>query len=107
MKIFLLSLCLVVTVVAAGLPRSFNRNRNDFSKNDEELLKLAGTRRFIRNDTIPMRSAKFPKPFNQEKISIRHGDTHLEHFSTRLDHFSATDTRMVEFVSFKSFFFNR
>lgn len=100
MKIILLSLFLFLSVATALVPRRFG-GREEFSKKNEELLKLASNKRVFKNDTsIPMRSAKMNKDMLNRKPSPRHGDIEIKQFVTRIDHFSQTDTRTVEFVSF-------
>lgn len=100
MKLFLLSLCLFLTVATALVPRR-TRNRDEFSKKDEEILKLASYKRvFKSNDTIPMRSAKLTRDVLNQKPSPRHSEIEIKQFETRLDHLSSTDLRTVEFVSF-------
>lgn len=98
MKIFLLSLCLCLTVATALVPRR-TRNREEFSKKDEELLKLASNKRVFKDEPVPMKSARLTKDMVKPKVSPRHADIEIKNFETRLDHLSPTDLRTVEFVS--------
>lgn len=99
MKLFLLTLCLCLTVATALVPRR-TRNREEFSKKDEELLKLASNKRVFKDQPIPMKSAKLTKEAMKPKPSPRHSDIEVKPFQTRLDHLSQTDLRTVEFVSY-------
>lgn len=99
MKIFLLSLCLCLTVATALVPRR-TRNREEFSKKDEDLLKLASFKRVFKDETIPMKSARLTRDMVKTKPTPRHSDIEVKQFTTRLDHFTQADQRTVEFVSF-------
>lgn len=99
MKIFLLSLCLCLTVATALVPRR-TRSREEFSKKDEELLKLASYKRVFKDDSVPMKSARLAKDMVKPKLSPRHADIEIKEFQTRLDHLSQNDQRTVEFVSY-------
>lgn len=99
MKLILLSLCLCLTVATALVPRR-TRNREEFSKKDEELLKLASYTRVFKDDVIPMKSARLTKDMVKPKLSPRHADIEVKQFVTRLDHLTQADQRTVEFVSF-------
>ncbi len=98
MKIFFLSLCLCLTVATALVPRRFG-DRQEFSKKDEELLKLASNKRVFKDEPIPMKSARLTKDAVKSKPSPRHADIEEKQFVTRLDHLTASDQRTVEFVS--------
>lgn len=99
MKIFLLSLCLCLTVATALVPRR-TRNREEFSKKDEELLKLASNKRVFKDESVPMKSAKLTKDMVKPKPTPRHGEIEIKDFETRIDHLSQTDLRTVTFVSY-------
>lgn len=99
MKLILLSLCLCLTVATALVPRR-TRNREEFSKKDEELLKLASNTRVFKDEAIPMKSARLTKDMVKPKLSPRHADIEVKQFITRLDHLTQADQRTVEFVSF-------
>lgn len=99
MKIFLLSIFLCLTLAAASAPRR-TRNRETFSKKDEELLKLASFKRVFKDEPVPMKSAKLTKDMLRTKTTPRHADIEIKQFQTRLDHLTPTDQRMVEFDYF-------
>lgn len=96
MKLILLSLCLCLTVATALTPRR-TRNREEFSKKDAELLKLASNTRVFKDEAIPMKSAKLTKDMVKPKRSPRHADIEVKQFVTRLDHLTQADQRTVEF----------
>lgn len=100
MKIFLLSLCLCLTVATALVPRR-TTNRERFSKDDEEIMKLASNKRVFKDVPVPMKSARLTKDMvKPQKIAPRHADIEIKQFTTRLDHFTAADQRTVEFQYF-------
>lgn len=99
MKLFLLSLCLCLTVATALVPRR-TRNREEFSKKNEELLKLASNKRVFKDDTTPMKSARLTKDIVKPKPSPRHAEIEIKNFETRLDHLTPNDLRTVTFVSY-------
>lgn len=96
MKLFLLTICVCLTVAAAVVPR---RDRAQFSKKDEEILKLASFKRVFKDEPVAMKSAKLTKDMVKSKITPRHADIEVKQFQTRLDHLTPTDQRTVDFVS--------
>lgn len=100
MKLLLLTLCVCLTVATALVPRR-SRNRDEFSKKDPELLKLASNKRVFRDDKVEMKSARMPRDLPKPKTaSPQHADIEHKHFDTRLNHFDEADQRLVEFVSY-------
>lgn len=99
MKLFLLSICLCLAVATAVVPRR-TRNREQFSKKDEQLLKLASNKRVFKDEPVPMKSARLTKDMVRPKVTPRHADVEVKNFQTRLDHLTPTDQRTVDFVSY-------
>lgn len=107
MKLFLLSICLCLAVATAVVPRR-TRNREQFSKKDEQLLKLASNKRVFKDEQVPMKSARLTKDMVRPKVTPRHADVEVKNFQTRLDHLTPTDQRTVDFQYFlkKEYFIN-